>query len=187
MNNNDHFTQPPPQEREPSYYETGCTHPLKSRGGIIAVLLAVVIFFGGMLNALSLMNIRLSWMDSPDAVATPVSFCSDPLDALLAKEASAGYMGQLLGICGQDITVTDQLFYRLPQGVYITQAAAGSHGFCQGLRIGDVLTEFNGSRINSLSQLEQLLSDAGAGDTVELCIYRNGSRQTIRVTMDAIP
>ena len=179
MKNKDFKTEQPDHEREPNHYETGITRPLKSRSGQIAVIMAVVIFFGGLLTALKLMDIPMAWQISNNAVDTPVRFCSDPDYAFQASKADA--MGRLLGISGQDITVSDRVFYRLPQGVYITHAANSSRGFCQGLRVGDVLTACNGKPITSLSQLEQLL---GSGDTLELSIYRNGTHKTIRIELD---
>jgi len=51
-----------PDRREPwdgGYYQTGSTRPPKSNRGLIAVLLVVIIFLGGIASALSLLNIRL--------------------------------------------------------------------------------------------------------------------------------
>ena len=46
-----------PWERDS--YETGRTQPPKSRGGVIAVLLAALVFLGGITSALGIMNIKL--------------------------------------------------------------------------------------------------------------------------------
>jgi len=60
---------------EPDTYQTGRTHPPKSRGGLIAVLLIAVIFLGGIASAMSLLNIRLSrkLMEQNDP-SSPMSF-----------------------------------------------------------------------------------------------------------------
>ena len=44
---------------EPGMYETGRTRPRKSRGGLIALLLVVVILLCGIVSALSVMNVKL--------------------------------------------------------------------------------------------------------------------------------
>ena len=49
----------PQKDREPDYYETGSTRPPKSHGGLIAFLLILVIFLGGVSSALGLLNIQL--------------------------------------------------------------------------------------------------------------------------------
>ena len=44
---------------DPDFYETGSTKPPKSYGGLIAVLLAVVIFLGGIASAMGFLNFKL--------------------------------------------------------------------------------------------------------------------------------
>ena len=44
---------------EPGLYETGRTRPPKSHGGLIALLLVVVIFLGGLVSALGVLNVKL--------------------------------------------------------------------------------------------------------------------------------
>ena len=44
---------------DPSIYGTGRTKPPKSHGGIIAVLLVIVIFLGGLVSVLGILNVKL--------------------------------------------------------------------------------------------------------------------------------
>ncbi len=44
---------------DPSIYGTGRTKPPKSHGGLIAVLLVIVIFLGGLVSVLGIMNVKL--------------------------------------------------------------------------------------------------------------------------------
>ena len=44
---------------DPDFYETGSTKPPKNYGGLIAVLLAVVIFLGGIASAMGILNFKL--------------------------------------------------------------------------------------------------------------------------------
>jgi len=44
---------------DPSIYGTGRTRPPKSRGGIVAVLLVIVIFLGGLVSVLGILNVKL--------------------------------------------------------------------------------------------------------------------------------
>lgn len=61
MENQDFYSEENrrPEPWEKNTYQTGCTHPPRSHGGIIAVLLVLVIFLGGIASFLGLMNIRL--------------------------------------------------------------------------------------------------------------------------------
>ena len=63
---------------EHGVYETGRTRPPKNHGGIIAVLLVIVIFLGGLVSALSVLNIKLfAELNTPDDDSDPVSFVSE--------------------------------------------------------------------------------------------------------------
>lgn len=44
---------------DPDFYETGSTRPPKSYGGLIAILLAAVIFLGGIASAMGILNFKL--------------------------------------------------------------------------------------------------------------------------------
>ena len=44
---------------DPSIYGTGRTQPPKSHGGLIAVLLVAVIFLGGLVSVLGILNVKL--------------------------------------------------------------------------------------------------------------------------------
>lgn len=49
----------PNEPWDPSIYGTGRTNPPKNRGGIIAFLLVLVIFLGGLVSVLGILNVRL--------------------------------------------------------------------------------------------------------------------------------
>ena len=63
---------------EPGLYETGRTRPPKSHGGLIALLLVIVIFLGGLVSVLGILNVRLfaKLQDQPDEPEDALSFIS---------------------------------------------------------------------------------------------------------------
>ena len=64
-------------------YQTGSTQPPKSRGGLMAVLLILVIFLAGLTSVLGIMNIRLfSVLNAQENGTVPVSL-SNKADATL--------------------------------------------------------------------------------------------------------
>ena len=76
-NRNPNFSpseRPDPWEQD--YYQTGSTRPPKNNRGLIAVLLVVIIFLGGIVSALSLLNIRLfrQVSEQPDKEDNSVKF-----------------------------------------------------------------------------------------------------------------
>ena len=64
---------------EPGKYETGRTNPPKSRNGLIAILLVVVIFLSGLVSFLGVLNVKLfaELKSQPPEEEEPVSFVSD--------------------------------------------------------------------------------------------------------------
>ena len=68
-------------------YETGRTRPPKNHGGIIAVLLVIVIFLGGLVSALGVLNIRLfAELNTPSEDSDPVSFVSETEEETTAAQ-----------------------------------------------------------------------------------------------------
>jgi len=85
MNNRNHQSNIDPWD--PDFYETGSTKPPKSYGGIIAILLAVVIFLGGIASVVGFLNIRLvSNIKNSSEEAANISFHNE--DATASADAS---------------------------------------------------------------------------------------------------
>lgn len=57
----------------------------------------------------------------------------------------------------------------------------------QGILLGDVVTEMNGTAVTSLDDLYGVLEKQQVGDTVTLTIIREGSEQTVDVTLQERP
>ena len=88
------------------------------------------------------------------------------------------------------------------QGVVINEVAPGSAAAAAGLQGstlevmvdgqpvpagGDVITAVDGTEVSSSSELQNIIFSKGAGDTVELTIFRNGQEQTVPVTLAVVP
>ena len=59
MDNKDWQIEDRQEPWEQSYYQTGSTRPPKNHRGVVAILLVVIIFLGGIISVLGLLNIRL--------------------------------------------------------------------------------------------------------------------------------
>lgn len=94
--------------------------------------------------------------------AIPISDAMLVIDKLIDGEqidtAKAGY----LGIQGVDSNY----------GVYVYKVFSNSAAEKAGLHVGDIITEFDGNTISTMSQLKELLSYYAAGEEIELVILQ---------------
>ena len=100
----------------------------------------------------------------PDSVRQSLNL---PDSGVMVIDVQAGGPGAKAGLQGASFTVN-----------------AGGQDLPAG---GDVILEFNGEKIESGNQLQQLVFAQQPGDTVKLTIWRNGEQQTVNVTLDIVP
>lgn len=88
-----------------------------------------------------------------------------------------------LGITGEALSSFDQLMYRLPQGIYITEVDPDSAAAAKGISPGDVLISLDGVRVTDSDTLNSQLYSHQAGDTVSVVIYRSGKQYALELTI----
>jgi serine protease Do len=59
-----------------------------------------------------------------------------------------------------------------------------SGAYKAGVKVGDIITEFDGMRIKNYTELVDAITAHKPGDTVELKIYRNGETITLQATLE---
>jgi serine protease Do len=114
--------------------------------------------------------------------AIPSTTVKEIVDQLIANGYVSGRPS--LGISGQEISAFEQMYYRLPQGIYITEVASSGGAATAGINAGDILLQFDGQRVTNTDELKSLLFTHNAGDTVSVVIYRSGQQYTLQVTLD---
>lgn len=157
-------------------YRTGGTQPPKSHGGLIAFLLALVIFLCGISTALGLMNIRLF-----RELAAQSSEETSPVTFSQAVASADSVVQSPLGFHGQEIPPFWQNYHALPQGIYVTEVLPGSNACKQGVLPGDVLITLNHTAIPDIATLQELLSIYQTGDSVLATFMRQD--QTFDLTL----
>lgn len=70
-----------------------------------------------------------------------------------------------------------------PVGLYVYDVSLMSGAYKAGIKTGDILIKFNGTRIKSFEQLEEQKNKCKPGDTVKIEVYRNGSHIPFDVTL----
>lgn len=91
-----------------------------------------------------------------------------------------------IGVGITNVTPENAEFFHMNQasGAVISQVEPDSAGAKAGLKVGDVITEFNGKKVESSGQLQAQVSEASPGDKVNLAIESNGKPENITVTLE---
>ncbi len=181
MNENKKTTEEFEQWETQSTYQTGSTQPPKSRGGLVAFLLGLVIFLCGISTALGLMNIKLRWQLNVQATEEncPVAF-TRTTDGVAPIHAEPDYFS--LGFSGETVTEFWNLYENIPQGIYITEVSADAAA--KGVEPGDILLSIGEVRITDAATLTALLEQHQPGDTVDVTLFRDGKQQTMQLKVN---
>ncbi|MDR0325435.1 MAG: trypsin-like peptidase domain-containing protein [Oscillospiraceae bacterium] len=113
--------------------------------------------------------------------AIPINIAVDIANELIQNGSISGR--PLLGISGQDSSaIQDGKDY--PKGVYVAEVTPGGSADKAGFEQGDVVTHFNGERINVFAELLIALYEQRVGNTVTITVWRGGRELTFTVTLD---
>lgn len=126
--------------------------------------------------------------------AIPISAAEPIIGELMLKETRTkvedGQVGYI-GITPQTITSDYSQMLRIPQGVYVVEVQEGSPAYEAGLLTGDVIVKFEGEKISTHEDLQNILQYYGAGSTVSVTVQRpqNGKYQSvdIQITLGTRP
>ena len=84
----------------------------------------------------------------------------------LVDESKIGFMG----ISGEGVSVEATQLYGVPAGIYVAAVGDGTPAEEAGLQVSDIITAFDGEKVTSMTQLQDLLRYYEAGETVELTV-----------------
>jgi hypothetical protein len=123
---------------------------------------------------------------NPPAAARPRARQMDPPAEPKPEAAAAGktaFLGITMGPVSEDLRAHAEL----PAWValVITSVTPGSPAEKAGLRLHDILFEFDGRQVASPLEFTEMVEAAGAGRRVTLEILRRGKRQTVAVVLGA--
>lgn len=167
------------ESRQESTYQTGNINPPKSHQGLIAVLLILVVFLGGIVSALSMMNIRLFHLLEQNSVATDDISVAFSREKQAQPEVTPGVELTALGVVGQEVTAMYRSYYGWPTGLYISQLIPEGPAAQAGLLTGDILVAMNGAAITGEESMQQTLRGLTPGRKVQLRVFRGGRQFTV--------
>lgn len=93
-----------------------------------------------------------------------------------------------LGVTIEEVSAERAKELKLPaeRGVYLKDISGESPAAKAGLKAGDVITEFNGQRIEGTSQFRRMVRETPAGRTVQLTVWRDGRAQQISAQLGSV-
>ncbi len=117
--------------------------------------------------------------------AIPISSVTDIIEEMMEHqtripidESEMGY----IGISLQEITETLSQRFGIPVGIYVVEVSEGGGAEAAGIQAGDVITKFDGEKVESYNDLQNILKYYKAGTTVEITYERQEGGQYVAHT-----
>lgn len=100
-------------------------------------------------------------------------------------EVYVGDGGGWIGVEAREVTEENVKALKLPseRGALVGKVIPDSPAAKAGLKENDVITEINGQRVEGTAQFRRLIHEIPSGRTAQLTVMRQGSSQTINVTL----
>lgn len=106
-----------------------------------------------------------------------------PIDLVKPKISSLSKPILMLGITCSDISSSDAQQNNVPQGVAVIQVNPSSPAEKAGLQANDIITKFDGKSIKTTDELNSIKASHKAGDKINIQVYRNGSTESLTLTL----
>lgn len=130
------------------------------------------------------MRVQIGAMVIAAAVACPISFAQPAPPAHSAGIAlqSSAYLG--VSVMDVDTTRAKALKLKEERGAEITRIDDSGPAAKGGVKVGDVVLEYNGQAVQDSAQLQHLVRETLPGHEVKLSVWRNGTAQTVTATIE---
>ena len=113
--------------------------------------------------------------------AIPIDTAKPIIDELIEKGYVSGRPA--IGIDGETLPATYRIYYRLPQGIYVTRGYRNSDAAAKGISEGDIITAINGVSVTTMEQLNRVKNQFTAGQTITLTIYHGGVSSDVEIIL----
>ena len=109
----------------------------------------------------------------------------DDVKAMLSDIIAYGYVTgkPQLGVSVSSVSNAMRR-YGIPAGAAVEAVTSGSCAEKAGIRVGDIITSFDGKTISSKEELVTAVKSKRAGDQVEITVYRQGESVTVTAALD---
>lgn len=89
-----------------------------------------------------------------------------------------------LGIKVNDMTTSEIEKFNLVSGAYVFEVAEGSAADKAGMKVGDIIVEYNGKMISNVNSLLSIKRNSLKGEEVSVKVWRNGEYIDLKVVLD---
>ncbi len=118
--------------------------------------------------------------------AIPIELAMDVAEQIKTKgSVSRGWLGVLIQEVTRDLA--ESFGMETPHGALVAKVMPDSPAQRAGLRVGDVIVEFNGKKVARSSALPPLVGRFPVGKTAEVVVIRNKKRKTLKVRIEQLP
>jgi serine protease Do len=118
--------------------------------------------------------------------AIPIEVAMDVAQQLRENgRVSRGWLGVII----QDVTrdLAESFGMKKPMGALISQVMPDSPAQQSGLKVGDVILEFNGNEVFSSTDLPPIVGRTPVGDQVPVRVMRDGKQTRLQVKLGELP
>ncbi|SEA25618.1 serine protease Do [Eubacterium aggregans] len=115
--------------------------------------------------------------------AIPVNEVKSVVEALMSDGYVKGRASLGVTLVDVDSAETAMQYRVNSTGVYIRQVTSGGPAANAGLQSGDRIVSVGGTAVSSAADVKQAIRSHSVGDTIEVKVSRNGSEQTMKVTL----
>ncbi len=118
--------------------------------------------------------------------AIPIEMAMEVADQLKTQgRVSRGWLGVLIQDMNTDLAESFGL--DRPRGALVARVLPDSPSEKAGLQVGDVILEFNGTPIQTSSELPPLVGRANVDEPATVNILRNGKQRSVKVNIGELP
>ncbi len=114
--------------------------------------------------------------------AIPANAASNVIDQLIEfGETKRGWLGVRIQVVTKEIAEVEKL--RKPRGALVASVGENSPADKAGVKAGDIILEFDGKKIDTMSKLPKVVANTEVGKSVQLKIWRNKKLITKKLTL----
>lgn len=113
--------------------------------------------------------------------AIPIDDAKPIIEDLIANGYVTGR--PVIGIGGRAVTEQDAKAYNLKVGVYVSSMTADSPAYMAGIKIGDIIIECEGKKIETVDDINEIKNKHKVGDTISMKVYRQGKTIDIKLVL----